>query len=113
LLGDRAYDADPLDDGLGRRVVGMIAPYGHGRARPRAQDGRPLRRCRRRWEIGRLFARLGTSGRLVGRDERHPLVRLGFVRLGFVSWPADTASLERQRVPPTSRSKLGATSRVA
>src|SRR5262245_34209853 len=59
LIGDRAYDADPLDVALARLGVEMIAPHRRGRVRPKTQDGRLLRRYRRRWKIERLFAWLG------------------------------------------------------
>ncbi len=69
LIGDRAYDADPLDMALARLGVEMIAPHRRGRVRPKTQDGRPLRRYRRRWKIERLFAWLGNFRRLVVRYE--------------------------------------------
>jgi transposase len=84
LIGDRAYDADPLDAGLARLGVEMIAPHRRGRTRPRTQDGRPLRRYRRRWKVERLFAWLGNFRRLVVRYERHALNYLGFVHLGCI-----------------------------
>ena len=57
LIGDKAYDSDGLDQRL-REDWGteMIAPHRGGRKRARTQDGRPLRRYRRRWKIERLFA---------------------------------------------------------
>jgi len=51
LIGDRAYDADPLDAGLARLGVEMIAPHRRNRKRPKTQDGRPLRRYRHRWKV--------------------------------------------------------------
>lgn len=84
LIGDRAYDADPLDEALAELGVEMIAPHRHDRTHPNTQDGRPLRRYRRRWKIERLFAWLGNSHRLVVRYERHALNYLGFVYLGCI-----------------------------
>jgi transposase len=84
LIGDRAYDADPLDDGLAALGIEMIAPHRRGRTRPKTQDGRPLRRYRRRWKIERLFAWLGNFRRLVVRYERHALNYLGFVQLSCI-----------------------------
>jgi hypothetical protein len=51
LIGDRAYDADPLDAELAKLGVEMIAPHRRNRKRPKTQDGRPLRRYKRRWKI--------------------------------------------------------------
>jgi transposase len=82
LIGDRAYDADPLDEALLELGIEMIAPHRRNRTRPRTQDGRPLRRYKRRWKIERLFAWLGNFRRLVVRYERHALNYLGFVHLG-------------------------------
>ena len=84
LIGDRAYDADPLDEALAELGVEMIAPHRRGRTRPKTQDGRPLRRCRRRWKVERLFAWLGNFRRLVVRYERYALNFLGFVHLGCI-----------------------------
>jgi transposase len=82
LIGDRAYDADPLDAALLELGIEMIAPHRRNRKRPKTQDGRPLRRYRRRWKVERLFAWLGNFRRLVVRYERHALNYLGFVHLG-------------------------------
>jgi len=84
LIGDRAYDADPLDAGLAALGVEMIAPHRRNRKRPKTQDGRPLRRYKRRWKVERLFAWLGNFRRLVVRYERHALNFLGFVHLGCI-----------------------------
>jgi transposase len=54
------------------------------RKKPRTQDGRPLRRYKRRWKIERLFAWLGNFRRLVVRYERSALNYLGFVQLGCI-----------------------------
>jgi transposase len=84
LIGDRAYDADGLDAALAQLGIEMIAPHRRNRTRPKTQDGRPLRRYRRRWKIERLFAWLGNFRRLVVRYERHALNYLGFVHLGCI-----------------------------
>ena len=84
LIGDRAYDADPLDEALSELGIEMIAPHRRNRTRLKTQDGRPLRRYKRRWKIERLFAWLGNFRRLVVRYERHALNYLGFVQLGCI-----------------------------
>jgi IS5 family transposase len=55
LIGDRAYDSDGLDEELANQGIEVIAP--HRRGRKKTQDGRQLRRYKRRWKIERLFAR--------------------------------------------------------
>jgi transposase len=84
LIGDRAYDADPLDAALAPLGIEMIAPHRRGRVRPKTQDGRPLRRFKRRGKIERLFAWPGNFRRLVVRCERQALNYLGFVHLGCI-----------------------------
>ena len=88
LIGDRAYDSDPLDAALALLDIEMIAPYRRGRVRPKTQDGRPLRRFKRRfkrrWKVERRFAWLGNFRRLVVRYERHSWNYLGFVHLGCI-----------------------------
>ena len=59
----------------------VIAPNRINR-RERTQDGRPLRRYRRRWKIERLFAWLANFRRLVVRCEYHSESYLGFLHLG-------------------------------
>ncbi|MGN6109321.1 MAG: transposase [Kofleriaceae bacterium] len=54
LIGDRAYDSDPLDTELAAMDIEMIAPH-HPRRRRKTQDGRKRRRYRRRWKVERLF----------------------------------------------------------
>jgi len=84
LIGDRAYDSDPLDNRLGARGIEMIAPHRRNRKRPATQDGRPLRRYKRRWKIERLFAWLQNYRRILVRHERHLANYLGFVQLGCI-----------------------------
>ena len=83
LTGDRAYDSDGLDARLRQeRQIEMIAPHRGGRRK--TQDGRPLRRCRRRWKIERLFAWLHNFRPLVTRYEYHAENFLAFVQLGCI-----------------------------
>ena len=42
LIGDRAYDSDPLDDTLRQDGIEMIAPHRSNRKKPPTQDGTPL-----------------------------------------------------------------------
>ena len=82
LIGDKAYDSDRLDRDLAERYgIEMIAPH-RGQRRTPTQDGRPLRRYRRRWRVERLFAWLHHFRRLVIRWEYHVENFFGMVRLG-------------------------------
>ena len=83
LIGDKAYDSDPLDERLWQeRGIELIAPHKTNRKKASTQDGRPLRRYRRRWKVERLFAWLQNYRRLVVRYEVYPLNFLTFVQLG-------------------------------
>ena len=84
LIGDKAYDSDPLDATLAAQGVQMISPHRSNRKKPKTQDGRPLRRYKRRWKIERLFAWLQNFRRLVTRWERKAQNFLGFVQLGCI-----------------------------
>jgi transposase len=82
LIGDLAYDSDPLDTALAKQDIEMIAPHRENRVKPATQDGRSLRRYARRWRVERLFAWLQNFRRLVIRYEYHVENFLGFVQLG-------------------------------
>ena len=82
LIGDKAYDSDPLDKKLKRKKVKMVAPNRSGRRK--TQDGRVLRRYKRRWKVERLFAWIGNYRRTVVRYEYNCLNYLGFVQLACV-----------------------------
>lgn len=81
LIGDKAYDSDPARAALAQRGICLIAPHRKSRTRPRSQDGRPLRRYRRRWTVERTFAWLGRFRRLVVRYERYALMYLAFLHV--------------------------------
>ena len=80
LIGDNAYESDRLDADLARRGVELIAPHRRTR-KQRTQDGRPLRRYRRRWKVERLFAWLQNFRRIVVRYERVAENFLGMLHL--------------------------------
>ena len=82
LIGDKAYDSDPLDAELAARGIEMIAPHRANRKQAATQDGRPLRRYRRRWKIERLFAWLQNFRRIQVRHDRSLNNYLAFVLLG-------------------------------
>lgn len=84
MIGDKAYDSNALDERLREeRGIELIAPNLSSR-KVKTQDGRPLRRYKRRWKIERLFAWLHNFRRLVIRYDRHAENFLGFVHLGCI-----------------------------
>ena len=83
LIGDKAYDSDPLDKKLKDQMgIEMVAPHKKNRKKPKTQDGRKLRRYKRRWKVERLFAWLHNFRRLPIRYEYHAENFLGMIQLG-------------------------------
>jgi transposase len=71
LVCDKGYDSDGLRERLLReRGIELVCPHRRNRKRPPLQDGRKLRRYKRRWKVERTFAWLGNFRRLVVRYER-------------------------------------------
>jgi len=70
LIYDRAADSDPLRERLNTRGIELICPHRSNRVKPKTQDGRKLRRYRRRWKMERTFAWLGNYRRLLVRWDR-------------------------------------------
>jgi transposase len=81
LLADRGYDSHPLRTRVARRGIEPIIPARRTHRRATHQDGRNLRRYRRRWVVERTCAWLGHFRRLVVRDERLITVSSGFFHL--------------------------------
>ena len=81
VIADKAYDSDPLRKRLHRRGIELIAPHRGGRVRPPTQDGRALRRYRRRWRVERTIAWLGNFRRLVVRWDRSPTIYQAFFHI--------------------------------
>jgi transposase len=84
MIGDKAFDSDPLDERLEVRGIEMIAPHRSNRKRRATQDGRKLRRYKRRWKVERVFAWLQNFRRVLVRYERYLDNYLGFVLLGCI-----------------------------
>jgi transposase len=84
LIGDLAYDSDSLDRRLAQRRIKLIAPHRSNRIRPATQDGRSLRRYRRRWKIERLFSWLQNYRRVLTRYEYYLANYLGFAQLACI-----------------------------
>ena len=80
LIGDKAYDSDPLDRELAAMGIDMVSPH-HPRRRRKTQDGRKLRRYKRRWKVERLFAWIFRFRRLVTRYEQKAENFLGLLQL--------------------------------
>lgn len=84
LIADKAYDSDPLRERLAKRGIELIAPHRCNRRRPKTQDGRSLRRYKRRWKVERTFAWFQNFRRLVVRWERKSKLYLAFVHVACI-----------------------------
>jgi transposase len=84
LIGDKAYDSDPLEAELKEQGIEMIAPRKQNRKKPKTQDGRCLRRYKRRWKVERFFAWLQSFRRVATRFDYRAENYLGFVHLACI-----------------------------
>ncbi len=84
LIGDRAYDSDPLDEFLRTQGIELIAPHKSNRVKRPTQDGRKLRRYRRRWKIERLNAWLQNFRRVLVRHEHISENYIGLIHLACI-----------------------------
>ena len=81
LIYDKAADSDPLRTRLARRGIELICPHRKNRKKPPTQDGRPLRRYKRRWKVERTLSWWGNFRRLVVRWDYHIERYQAFVNL--------------------------------
>ena len=66
LIGDKAYDSDKLDSRVKEKYgIELIAP--NRKKRCKTQDGRSLRRYKRRWKVERFFSWLQSYRHIVTR----------------------------------------------
>lgn len=79
VIGDKAYDSDRLDEILAAQGIEMIAPNRLNRSQ--TQDGRSLRRYKRRWTVERTIAWLQNYRRLCIRWEKSHLAFQGFLHM--------------------------------
>jgi transposase len=70
-----------LDDDLRDKSVKMESPHRRNRVKPKTQDGRVLRRYKRRWIVERFFAWMKNKHRPFNRWELYPEKFLGFVQV--------------------------------
>ena len=84
LIGDKAYDSDALDLALRKKKIILIAPHKCNRRIRKTQDGRLLRRYKRRWKVERLNAWFQNFRKLVTRYEYHLQNFIGFVHLACI-----------------------------
>lgn len=84
MIADKGYDSDPLRERLARRRIQLIVPHRRNRRKPPTQDGRALRRYRRRWIVERTFAWIGNYRRLVVRWDRSLTIYNAFFHIACI-----------------------------
>ena len=83
IIGDKAYDSDKLDEELAEAGVELIAKHRRNRKpENKTQDGRPLRRYKRRWKVERTIAWIQHFRRLCIRWEKSTKLFQGFLHFG-------------------------------
>jgi transposase len=84
IIADKGYDSDPLRERLAKRGIDLICPYRNNNKKKKYQDGRKLRRYKRRWTVERTFAWLQNFRRLVVRWEREIIVYQAFFHVACI-----------------------------
>lgn len=69
VVGDKAYDSDPLRDEFNTRGATLIAPHVRNRRKPPRDQHQIGRHYRERWLVERFFAWLAAWRRLATRWE--------------------------------------------
>jgi IS5 family transposase len=83
VVTDRAYDSDPLRAELAEDGFRLLSPHRKNRKRPPTNDGRRMRRYKRRWVVERTIGWLHSFRRLLVRHEYYSIVFDGFVHLAL------------------------------
>lgn len=83
LIGDKAYDSDGLDKKMfEKHGIELIAPNRKNRCK--TQDGRPLRRYKRRWKVERFFSWLQSYRHITVRYDVYVGNYLSMIQLACI-----------------------------
>jgi transposase len=83
VVADKAYDSDPLRAELAEDGYLLLSPHRKNRKKPPTNDGRRMRRYKRRWKVERTFAWLHSFRRVLVRHEYYSYIYDGFVHLAL------------------------------
>ena len=83
LIGDKGYDSNPLRKDLMKEGIEPIIPARENNNKATHQDGRKLRKYRRRWIVERTNAWIQNFRRLVVRYERSADIYTGLVHMAL------------------------------
>ena len=84
VIADRGHDSDPLRDTLEAEGFVPVIPHRRNRVRPSRNDGRRLRRYRRRYRVERTNAWLHCYRALAVRWSHNLFMHGGLVYLAFI-----------------------------
>ena len=83
VIADKAYDSDPLRAELAGDGFTLLSPHRKNRKRKPTNDGRRMRRYKRRWKVERTMAWAHSFRRLIVRHEYFSFIYDGFVHLAL------------------------------
>jgi transposase len=81
VVADRGFDSDDLRDDLAEWGLRLLAPHRKNRQRSSRNDGRRMRRYKRRYIVERTFGWLHSFRRLLVRHEYYTFIYNGFLHL--------------------------------
>ena len=84
VVADKGHDCDALRDKLGKAGYVPVIPHRKNRVKPSRNDGRRLRRYRRRWRVERTNAWLHCYRAVAVRWSSYSFMYLGMVYLSFI-----------------------------
>ena len=83
VVADKGHDSDPLRDEVEAAGFVPVIPHRRNRVKPSRNDGRRLRRYRRRWLVERTNAWLHCYRGLAVRWSYYPVMYVALVYLSF------------------------------
>jgi transposase len=84
VIADKGHDSDPLRDDVEAKGFVPVIPHRTNRVKPSRNDGRRLRRYRRRWTVERTNAWLHAYRGLAVRWCHYSFLYSGLVYLAFI-----------------------------
>ena len=83
VIADRGYDSDLLRSELANRGFILLSPHRSNRTKEPTNDGRRMRRYKRRWIIERTMSWMHSFRRLMVRHEYYSFIYNGFAHLAL------------------------------
>ena len=84
VIADKGHDADPLRDEVEGDGYRPVIPHRKNRVKPTRNDGRRLRRYKRRWTVERTNAWLHCYRGVAVRWSHYSFMYVGMVYIAFI-----------------------------